>query len=226
MTELVKIAEGIWCAESGMKMPGGVRMNTRMTVVRSSNGKLFVHSPIRMDESLGKAIDELGEVGWIVSPNRFHHLFFGKCAERYPGARTFGPPGLAEKVPGLRVDEVLTDSAPSEWAADFEQIVVQGAPKMSEVAFLHKGTRTLIVSDLFFNIVHPAGLMTKVLLTLMGTRGKLAKSRLWSTMTEDKAAFDASVRRVLEWDFDRLVMAHGDVVETEARAKARAAMGI
>jgi hypothetical protein len=179
-----------------------------------------------MDDSLAKAINELGDVAYIVAPNRMHHLFLGKCAERYPEARTFGPPGLAEKVPALRVDEVLKDAPPSDWADHFEQLVVQGAPKMSEVVFLHKDTRTLVVSDLFFNIVRPANLRTKFVLTLMGTRGKLAKSRGWSLMTEDKAAFDTSVRKVLDWDFDNLVMAHGDVVAGDARAKARTVMGI
>ncbi|HRI67259.1 MAG TPA: DUF4336 domain-containing protein [Polyangium sp.] len=225
MSKWVQVAEGIFGAESEMKMPGGVRMNTRMTVVRLATGKVLVHSPIRLDENLAKSIDDLGEVACIVAPNRMHHLFFGPCAERYPKARTFGPPGLAEKVPSLRVDEVLTDAAPNIWADEIEQLVVQGAPKMSEVVFFHKPTRTLIVSDLFFNIVHPANFTTKVLLTFTGARGKLAKSRVWSMMKEDNTAFEGAVRKVLSWDFDKLVMAHGDVVEKNAGEKARAVWG-
>jgi Domain of unknown function (DUF4336) len=226
MSKLVKIADGIFCAESEMKMPGGVRMNTRMTVVRLANGELMVHSPIRLDDVLAKEIDALGNVGHIVAPNRFHHLFFGPCAERYPKARTYGPSGLAEKVPALRIDEVLGDAAPSAWSGELEQLVVQGAPKMTEVVIYHRPTKTLIVSDLFFNIVHPANLMTKVLLTFTGARGKLAKSRVWALIKEDGAAFDASVRKVLAWDFDKLIMAHGDVVEKNAAEKARAVMGM
>jgi len=226
MSKLVKVAEGIFCAESEMKMPGGVRMNTRMTVVRLANGELMVHSPIRLDDVLAKEIEALGQVGHIVAPNRMHHLFFGPCAERFPKARTYGPPGLAEKVPTLRIDEVLTDAAPSPWSSEMEQLVIQGAPKMTEVVLYHRPTKTLIVSDLFFNIVHPANLMTKVLLTFTGARGKLAKSRVWALIKEDGAAFDASVRKVLAWDFEKLVMAHGDVVEKNAGEKARAVMGM
>lgn len=226
MSKLVNVAEGVYCAESEMKMAGGVRMNTRMTVVRLSNGRLMVHSPIRIDDPLAKEIDALGDVACIVAPNRWHHLFFGGCAERYPKARTFAAPGLTEKIPNLRADEVLADTAPNVWADEFEQLVVQGAPKMSEVVLLHKSSRTLIVSDLFFNIVHPANFMTKVLTTLVGTRGKLARSRVWSMVMEDNAAFQASVRKVLAWDFDKLVMAHGDVVEKDAGEKARVVMGL
>ena len=226
MSKWVKVADGIFCAESEMKMPGGARMNTRMTAVRLANGNVLVHSPIRLDEQLAKSIDELGPVTCIVAPNRMHHLFFGPCAERYPQARTFGPPGLAEKVPTLRIDEVLTDEAPSIWADEIEQLVVQGASKMSEVVFFHKPTRTLIVSDLFFNIVHPANFATKVLLTFTGARGKLAKSRVWSLVKDDEAAFEKAVRKVLSWDLDKLVMAHGDVVESNAGDKARAVWGM
>lgn len=226
MSKLVTVAEGIYCAESDMKMPGGVVLTTRMTVVRLSNGTLLVHSPIRIDDALAKEIDALGDVACIVAPNRWHHLFFGACAERYSKARTFAAPGLTEKIPTLRSDEVLTDTAPNAWANEFEQLVVQGAPKMSEVVLFHKQSRTLIVSDLLFNVVRPANFMTKVLTTLMGTRGKLAKSRGWSMMMEDRAAFDASVRKVLAWDFDKLVMAHGDIVEKDAGEKARVVMGV
>ncbi len=226
MSKLVKIAEGIHCVESEIKMPGSVRMNTRMTVVRLVNGKLLVHSPIGLNDELAKAVDALGEVAYVVAPNRMHHLYFGPCAERYRHARTFGPPGLAEKMPGLRIDSVLRDEPPDEWAFEIEQVVVHGAPKMSEVVFYHKPTKTLIVSDLFFNIVRPANFATKVLLTFTGARGKLAKSRVWSMMTEDESVFESSVRKVLAFDFDTLVMAHGDIVEKNAGEKARAAWGL
>ena len=226
MSKLVKVAEGIYCAESEVKMPGGVRMNTRMTVVRLANGKVLVHSPIQLNDELAKAIDALGEVAYVVAPNRFHHLFFGPCAERYARAKTFGPPGLGEKVPGLRIDTVLRDEPPDEWAFEIEQVAVHGAPKMSEVVLFHKPTKTLIVSDLFFNIVHPANFATKVLLTFTGARGELAKSRVWSMMMEDESVFESSVRKVLAFDFDTLVMAHGDVVEKNAAEKARAVWGL
>jgi hypothetical protein len=226
MSELIQVTDDVWAIETPIKMPGGMILHTRMTVVRLPDGKLWVHSPIRLDDATAKSIEALGEVAHIVAPNRYHHLFFGACAERYPQARTFGPPGLAEKVPSLRVDEVLSDSPPAVWATVFDQHVVAGAAAMSELVFLHKPSRTLVVSDLLFNIVRPANFMAKVVTTIMGTRGKLARSRVWKMLIKDKPAFDASVRTVLGWDFDKLIMAHGDVVQSDARSKARAAIGL
>jgi hypothetical protein len=40
---------------------------------------------------------------------------------------------------------------------------------------------------------------------------------MWNHWVKDRAAFDRSIERMLAWDFDRIVMAHGDIVETGGR---------
>ena len=220
MAELVPVSEDIWAVETPISLPGGVRMKTRMTVIRLGDGRLLLHSPVAMDDALLRALVSLGPVGYLVAPNRFHHLRMPHAARRFPEAAVFGAPGLREKVRGLRVDEVLSDDVPAEWASELSQTLVEGAPEMSEVAFFHKKSRTLVVSDLLFNIVEPEGFATKMVLTLMGTAGRLAKSRLWWKFTNDKNSFGASVKKIMEWDFDRLIMAHGDIVEHDAKPRA------
>ena len=37
---------------------------------------------------------------------------------------------------------------------------------------------------------------------------------------KDKAAARESLQRILEWDFDRIVLSHGDLIETNARTVA------
>lgn len=44
----------------------------RMAVLRLSNGSLWVHSPVQLDDTLAAALDELGDVKHIVSPNYEH----------------------------------------------------------------------------------------------------------------------------------------------------------
>ncbi|MDI1448565.1 DUF4336 domain-containing protein [Polyangium sp. 6x1] len=222
MAELVSLAEDLWAAEHPVRMPGGVRMDTRMTVVRLPGEKLWIHSPIPIDDTLAAALAKLGTVSYLVAPNLYHNLFLGRASERFPEARVFAPPGLREKIPSLRIDEVLSGEAPAAWAGVFEQRHVAGAPQMEEVVFLHRPTKTLVVSDLVFNIERPEGLATKLVLTMMGTRGKLARSRMWTFITKDKAAWNASVREVLALDFDRLIMAHGEVVAEGAKDRVRA----
>jgi Domain of unknown function (DUF4336) len=195
-------------------------MKTRMTVVRLGDGRLLLHSPVAIDDALMQALVALGPVGYLVAPNRFHHLRMPDATQRFPEARVFGAKGLREKARGVRVDEVLSEEIPAEWAPALDLCPVFGAPEMSEVAFFHKKSRTLLVSDLLFNIVEPEGLATKMVLTLMGTRGRLAKSRLWWKFTNDKKAFGASIEKIMNWDFDRLIMAHGNIVENDAKNRA------
>jgi len=54
----------------GVKLP--LAFTTRMTVVRLSNGDLFLHSPIKFDEGLANKLLGLGTVRHLVSPNQFH----------------------------------------------------------------------------------------------------------------------------------------------------------
>ena len=60
---------------------GGIRLplpfTTRMTVVRLSNGDLFLHSPIKFDERLAEELHGLGRVRHLVSPNQFHYAHIG-----------------------------------------------------------------------------------------------------------------------------------------------------
>ena len=48
---------------------------TRMVVIRLADGSLWLHSPIQFTSDLAKQIDALGEVRYLVAPNKLHHLF-------------------------------------------------------------------------------------------------------------------------------------------------------
>ena len=67
---------------SGIRLP--LPFTTRMTVVRLSNGDLFLHSPIKFDEKLAKELRGLGMVRHLVSPNQFHYAHIGEWARAFP----------------------------------------------------------------------------------------------------------------------------------------------
>ncbi|MEM8608288.1 MAG: hypothetical protein AAGF92_14345 [Myxococcota bacterium] len=48
---------------------------------------------------------------------------------------------------------------------------------------------------------------------------------IWRLVTKDRAAAGRSVREMLEWDFERVVLAHGDFVQGhDARERTRSAL--
>lgn len=54
-----------------------------MAVLRLSDGSLWVHSPVELDDDLAAALAELGEVKHIVSPN-FEHTKFAQQVHPLP----------------------------------------------------------------------------------------------------------------------------------------------
>ena len=68
-----------------------------MAVVRLSTGAVWVWSPIALTNELAGAVETIGPVGCIVSPNKLHHLFLPEWKDRWPDARLYAPPGLARK---------------------------------------------------------------------------------------------------------------------------------
>jgi hypothetical protein len=61
-------------------------------------------------------------------------------------------------------------------------------------------------------------------LRIVGAWRRTAQSRMWRLLTKDREAAARSVEDVLSWDFDRLVMAHGDPVDGGARERVASAL--
>jgi hypothetical protein len=189
-----------------------------MTVVRLRDRSLLLISPGPIDETVLAELEQLGPVAFVVAPNTQHQRFLPAAARTFPRARVLAAEGVADKHPSLRIDGVLGNEAPPEYRDEIEQVLIEGAPALNEVVFFHRASRTLIASDLVFNIVEPPNFMTKLVLSLVGARGRLAQSRAWRFMARDRVAVTASFERILGWGFERLVPAHGEVVEAGARA--------
>ena len=222
-----EVAADLFTAEDVLALPGGLKMPVRMAAVRLPRGGLLVHSPIALTDGRLVSVARLDAVEYLLAPNRQHHRFVGPWLSRFAGARLYGAPGLPAKRPDLKFTGVLGQETPSgaPWASVLDQTLIEGAPGLSETVFFHRPTRSLLVSDLLFNIVHPANLMTKLILTMTGTRGRLAMSRLWRRYTRNRRALKASVERVLSWDFERLLPAHGDILEgPSVKDEARSAL--
>ena len=203
-------------------MPGGIQIGTRTTLVRLSDGGIFAHALGPADDIDHDEIAKLGNVSQLVAPNLFHNAFVKDWVARYPGASCHAPPGFEGKVAGL--DYItLGDRPPSAWSVDLEQVCVEGAPDLEETVFFHRATRTLLLTDLCFNMVHSDSFMTRLLMRIMGGYGHFGPSRLAKFFMKDKAAIRRGIERILQWDFDRVTVTHGEVLETGGHAMFRQA---
>jgi len=219
---LTALTEDLWVYDQPLRFYG-IAVGTRMTVVRLADGALWLHSPVQPTPELRAAVDALGPVRWLVAPNRWHHLYVGHWQAAYPAAQAYGARGLAKKRKDLTLAGILDDTAPAGWAGQIDQIARQGAPAMSEVVFLHKKSRTLVVSDTAHNFGDEAPTGTRALFTLLGGWRGFRTTAADRMVTKDRAAARASLERMLAWDFDRIVVCHGQVLESGGKDALRRA---
>ncbi|WP_394838140.1 DUF4336 domain-containing protein [Pendulispora rubella] len=216
------ITDDLWTLEGHIRLSGGMLMPARATFLRLGGDELLVHSPLAIDDETAREVSRIGKVSSIVAPNCMHHLFLRDAMMRWPEARVFGPAGLERKSKGLPFEVLPAEGPMLDGSVAVRRI--DGAPSMTEHVFFHPRSRTLLVSDLVFNLHASPGLSLQFFLRLVGAWKKLAQSRVWKLLAKDRAAASQSVHDVLHWDFDRLVMAHGDIVETGAHAELESAL--
>ncbi len=191
---------------------------TRMAVVRLSSGDTWIWSPVALSDELAKAVEAIGPVRYIVSPNKIHHLFLAEWVERWPDARVYAPPGLAQRKPELHFDTELGDEPESEWAADIDQVIFHGSLAMEEVVFFHRTSQTAIICDLIQR--HPESAMTGwkgLLMRLDGLVGEQGSTpREWRASFLRRRPTRAARDKLLGWKPERLLIAHGQCVQTDA----------
>jgi hypothetical protein len=219
-----ELATDLWVAEAPLRF-FGLEIGARMTVVRLPGRGLLLHSPIARSRELAQAVERLGRPAVLVAPNRFHHLFAGEWRAACPDARLFVAPGVEAKRPELAVAGVLGDEPDPEWAEVLDQAVLRGFPLSNEVVFFHRPSATLIASDLAFHVGPEAAPLTRLAFRLAGAYGRLAVTALERLAIRDRAAYRASLEKVLRWPISRVIVAHGSVVETDGRAALAAAYG-
>lgn len=215
---LDRIADDVFAFTADLRLPGGMSLPSRTTLLRRGD-KVLVHSPLAIDDARAAEIDALGEVDAIIAPSCIHYLFLKAAIARWPSARVLGAPGLEKKVPGVG----FTPLPPSGEVEGLCVRRIDGFPYIGEHVFLHD--RTLVVTDLVFNVhaVRDAGM--KMFLRIVGAWDKPAQSRFWRYLfSRDVHAGARAVRDVLSWDFDRVVVAHGDVIESDAKATLSSAL--
>ena len=218
MEPLEELAPDVWVASRPLRIFVG-DVGARMTVLRVAGGELMLHSPVPLDEALQRALEERGRVRWLIGPSKVHHLFLGDYVQAFPEAKLCGAPGLAEKRPDLSFDYVLGGAPPPGWPAQVAFQLVAGAPLMNEVALLHVPSRTLILTDLAFNVVPGPSNRARFFHWLVGATGRFGPHRLVKLGFRDKRALRESIDRILAWDFDRIVVSHGEVLREGGRRR-------
>ena len=197
---------------------GGLALGTRTTVVRRADGGVIVLSPGPLADADAAAIAALGPVLAVVAPNLMHHRFLAAACARFADARLYAPAALAKKQPALPIA-----GAPAAVACEtLHAIDVGGMPGLQETLFVHTSSRTLIATDLVFNLRAPAPWLTRLFMGLNGGFDRFGPTRICRRLCKDRAAVRTAVDRALAEPFDRVVVAHGQLLPSGGREALRA----
>lgn len=221
-TDLVQLHDDLWVVQRPLQF-FGMQIGTRMTVVRFGD-QLLLHSPVAPDDALRHALADLGRVRWVIGPNRFHHLYLAPWMAL--GAEAWAVAGLQRKRTDLTFAGTVGQGAP--WADTLHTHALACIPFTDEAVFLHRPSRTLVVSDLLFNLGPDTPALTRALMWAGGAYPGVCCSALERVMMKRPVA-RTDLERILEWDFDRVIVAHGNVVEEgghDALAQAYSWLGI
>ena len=222
MPPLEPIDDDIWLVDGSNVSFFGFPYSTRSVIVRLPGGELWVWSPIEASANLFSAIDDLGSVAHLVSPNKIHHLFLQQWKDRYPGAAIWGPESTIAKRRDLTFEPALEDTPPPPWAECIDQAWVRGSAAMDEVVFFHRPSRTIILADLSENF-------SDDFLRRYWSPWKRVIARVWKIERGfaplewrlsflDRAHARVALRKMLDWDPLRVVMAHGEWQRDGGRA--------
>jgi hypothetical protein len=210
------IAENLWIKSYPLRLLG-TEQGRVVTIIRLTSGDLIIHSTAPFSPLDVQAISALGRPRWLVDAMLLHDTFAKDAKAAFPELPLLGPEGFAEaaKVPA---QPLLP--APSEWAGEVEVLALQGMPKLEEHVFFHRPSRTLIVADFVFNFDYRGNAWERFFRRwAIGLKHQPGMTRVFRMFIQDRAAFKASLATMLEWDFQRVICGHKEVVEHDAKAR-------
>jgi hypothetical protein len=117
----------------------------------------------------------------------------------------------------------FADRPPAAWANQLESLLLRGF-RLDEVVLFHPSSATLVLTDLCFNIHRSSSQLSRLFFRANGMWQHFGPSRLIRRFgVSDHAALRKSLEKVLEWEFERIVPGHGDIIEHAGPAELRTA---
>ena len=218
---LQPFGKNIWIANGPKVRDMGIMFTTRMTIVKLADDSCWVESPVPVSFDTLKSITELGPVRYIIAATPRHVWRLDGWHTLFPEAQvwTARTTSFTLKKGNLPITGILADTPDRGWADDFDQLAFKGSSSIEEVLFFHRQSHTVILDDLIqTHTIMKGKPFLNALLKLSDAidphGGVGIDMRLTFT---NRGLARRSLERLLAWDFDKLIIAHGPCVEKDAK---------
>jgi hypothetical protein len=228
---LKPVAKDVWVVDGpAIKFgPPLLRMSfpTRMTILRLAGGSLFVHSPTPLTQRLRAEVESLGVPRWIIGPSRIHYWWIPEWRDVYPDAQVYLAPRIREQA-GARITFAglpLDRDSGYPWDEAIATLPIAGR-YLTEVEFFHRPSRTLILTDLIENFEpRKLGAGWRWLARLGGVLDPNGGTPRDLRLTFAKSELRDAVLKMIAWDPERIILAHGRWYARDGARELRRAFG-
>ncbi|KAG2111792.1 hypothetical protein BD769DRAFT_1580765 [Suillus cothurnatus] len=222
-----EVTKDVWIFSRPFARLGIFPMGGRSTAIKLRDGGVWVLASTPLTQETRNKIDELGEVKYIIGADAVHHLFLGEFKRAYPNAKLIGVEGAIKNMSDKSLQfDGLWGRDPPDTNYGFEDEIKHcyfSGFRNKDVAFLHTPSRSLIEADLLLNL--PA--YEQYSKSSSSVYGNIKPDSWIHRAIIKSTAIDAEAMRrdattVANWDFDRIIPCHGDVIETDGNRMWRA----
>ncbi len=214
--QMKNLAENLWLLRYSLPILGEY-LGRNVTVIRLRSGELVIHSTGPFSPEDVAAISAVGTPAFLVEAITLHDTFAKEGRAAFPNIPYLAPEGFSETV-GFPTEPL--SQLPAAWQGELDSLELAGKSKAPEYVFFHRPSRTLIVTDLAFNVEDDAPLGVRLLSYVqVGSQHSPGMPRPEKFMIGDRAAFLRSVEKMMSWDFDRVIVGHGEPIETGGKGR-------
>jgi hypothetical protein len=160
-------------------------------------------------------LQALGAPRWIIGPNRIHYWWVPDWHQACPRADVYLAPRIREQA-GDRIDFdglALDGETGYPWDGELATLPVTGS-YMTEAIFFHRPSRTLVLTDFIENFEagklqsRPARWLVR-LGGVLDPDGAMPRDMRLTYAGSRRPALKAAVERMIAWNPERIILAHG-----------------
>lgn len=212
-----EIADELYMLRGSIKMNPLVRITRNMGVIRNGD-ELSLINPVRVNAKVEAQLAKLGKIKHVIRLGCFHGVDDPYYVEKFGAQMWAQSGGTTFTVP--KIDKELDSVAPLPFE-NGEIFEFSGTKQPESALLIKRGRGVLFTCDAIQNYGNYSynNIPAKILMPFIGFPRTTLVGPIWlKYQTEEGESLESEFRRLLELKFDRLLAAHGTLLETGAHA--------